>query len=79
MVGAHCMAVWSSTKAVVALSSGEAEYYSAVKGGCRALGFWAQAEDLNLKFGIKMMADSSAAKGMCNRRGLGKVGQTGTL
>jgi hypothetical protein len=38
MWGGHCLKSWSSTQDVIALSSGEAEYYAIVKGVSQALG-----------------------------------------
>ena len=38
MLGQHMIKSWSSTQSVIALSSGEAEYYSMVKGGSIGLG-----------------------------------------
>ena len=37
MHGSHLLKTWASTQTVVALSSGEAEYYGVVKGMCEAL------------------------------------------
>ena len=34
-----CLKAWSTTQGAVALSSGEAEYYAAVKGASEGLGF----------------------------------------
>ena len=36
--GRHTLKTWSSTQAVVATSSGEAEYYAIVKGASQSLG-----------------------------------------
>ena len=33
MIGSHLLKSWSTTQSVIALSSGEVEYYSMVKGG----------------------------------------------
>ena len=38
MVGDVCLKAWSTTQRVVALSSGEAEYYAAIKGASEGLG-----------------------------------------
>ena len=38
MLGQHMIKSWSTTQSVIALSSGEAEYYSMVKGGSVGLG-----------------------------------------
>ena len=46
VINGTCLRLWSSTQAVLALSSGEAEYYAALKGACIALGFQSMARDL---------------------------------
>ena len=57
----------SSTQATVALSSGEAEYYVAVKVAADALGLQAVMADLGLKSHIRVWTDSSAAKSITSR------------
>ena len=49
MVGDVCLKAWSTTQRVVALSSGEAEYYAAIKEQVRALVSWQAA--LTWEFG----------------------------
>ena len=39
---------WSGNQAVIALSSGETEYYAALKGASAALGFQSMLRDLGL-------------------------------
>ena len=73
MHGSHNLKAWSSTQPVIALSSGEAEYYGMVKGAGNALGLSGVFQDLGVKHELVVYTDSSAAKGMSNRRGLGKV------
>ena len=73
MIGGHCVKSWSTTQSIVALSSGEAEYYGLVKAGCVAIGLRALCLDLNVPLEIRLFTDSSAAKGICRRRGHGKV------
>lgn len=41
-----CLKTWSTTQAVSAISSAEAEYYAALKGSTMALGFRSMAADL---------------------------------
>ena len=60
-------------QAVVALSSGEAEYYALVKGASEGLGLQGIAVDMGLKLCIHLSTDASAAIGIGSRRGLGKV------
>ena len=38
MFGSHCLKSWSLTQKVIALSSGEAEYYGLVKSGSQGIG-----------------------------------------
>ena len=77
MVGYVCMKAWSTTQRVVALSSGEAEYCAAVKGASEGLGFLAGCADLgiwtNCAISLRVLTDSSACKGICQRTGLGKI------
>ena len=67
------MKSWSSTQASTAMSSGEAEYYAMVKGASEALGIQALAADLGWSWKVRMWVDSSAAKSIASRTGLGKV------
>ena len=73
MNGQHCLKTWSTTQNKVSLSSGEAEYYALVKCGCETLGLQSVMADLGVQTTCVMKTDSTAAKGMTNRRGHGKV------
>ena len=73
MHGNHNIKTWSSTQQVIALSSGEAEYYGMVKGAGNALGISGVLQDMGIQYDVVLYTDSSAAKGMSSRRGLGKV------
>ena len=73
MWNGNCLKTWSTTQTVVALSSGEAEYYAAVKGCAEGLGIQAYFQDLGLEVSVKIHTDSEACKGICNRSGLGKI------
>ena len=73
MLGSHLIKSWSTTQQVIALSSGEAEYYSMVRGGSLGMGVSAIAKDMSVSFEIRRKTDASAAKGIASRRGLGKV------
>ena len=55
------------------MSSGEAEYYAALKGSSMALGFRSMAADLGEDIEIVLRSDSSAALGIGGRQGLGKL------
>jgi hypothetical protein len=73
MFGTHLIKSWCSTQAIVALSSGEAEYYGIVKGASIGLGLRSMLRDFGIEVTIRVNTDASAAKGMANRKGLGKV------
>ena len=57
----------------VATSSGEAKYYAIVKAASEALGIEALARDLGWKAKIQILVDSSAARAIASRTGLGKT------
>ena len=69
--GKHIINTWSSTQACTALSSGEAEYYGIVKGCSMALGLQSLMRDLGEGAEIRVATDSSAAKAIAERLGLG--------
>ena len=73
MVGQHLIRCWSSTQKTIALSSAEAELTALVKTSCEAIGL----SQLVLEWGIEVKAevivDASAALGVVNRRGSGKL------
>ena len=75
MIGTHLLKSWSTNQAVIALSSGEAEYYALVKAGSVSLGIEALAAEMGIKFKgpIEINSDASAAIGISNRIGSGKV------
>jgi len=64
---------WSSTQASVAQSSGEAEYYALVRAASEALGMQSIMRDLGWDCKIRLLVDSSAAKSIASRTGLGKL------
>ena len=68
-----CLKVWSTTQTVIAMSSGEAEYYAAVKGGAEGLAMQSMAKDLGIDLKIRVHTDSSACRGICGRTGVGNV------
>ena len=76
-IGQHCVKSWSVTQGVVALSTGEAELYGAVKGAGVLTGAVSMRRDLGLDVRGVLHTDSYAAKGIVPRRGLGKVKHVG--
>ena len=49
MLGTHLIKGWSSTQSVIALSSGEAEFYGIVKGASVGLGIKSLLSDLGIQ------------------------------
>ena len=72
-IGEHFIRHWSTTQATVALSSGEAELYGVVRGAAEALAMKSMAEDIGIRLSITIHTDSSAAKGIVERSGVGRV------
>ena len=64
---------WSNTQSVIALSSGEAEYYGLVRGTSIGIGIRGLMQDFGRETRVRTSTDSSAAVGISKRRGLGKV------
>ena len=75
MFGKSTIRTWSSTQNVVALSSGEAEYYGLVKAASHGIGMRNLLQDLGYTRieKIQILTDASAAMGIASRRGIGKV------
>ena len=73
MLGSHCVKHWSSTQTSIALSSGEAEFAGVLRGAGQGLGYQALLKDLGVTVPLRVWTDSSAAIGICNRQGLGKL------
>ena len=73
MIGGHTVKGWSSTQSVIALSSGEAEYYGMVRGASSGIGLRSLMSDMDVEMNVRIKTDSSAALGVSRRRGLGKL------
>ena len=71
MLGTTAVRVWSNNQAVNASSSGEAEYYAALKGASSALGYQSMLRDIGMQTTVTLYSDSSAARGIIHRTGLG--------
>ena len=76
MLGTHCIKTWSATQGAFALSSAEAEFYAMIEAVTRAKGLISLAREMG--FGgmanvVRLGTDSSAAKSLVCRRGLGKM------
>ena len=68
-----CLKTWSTTQTVVALSSGEAEYYAALKGASQGLGMQSMLAELGVDLEVVVHTDANACSGISGRQGLGKL------
>ena len=73
MRGLHLIRHWSSTQSTVTLSSAEAELGGITKGASTSIGLQSIAADLGIHFSLALFTDSTAAVGICRRRGVGKI------
>ena len=71
--GWHVIKSWSTTQAIVAMSSAEAELYAMTKGAANTLGIMSLGGDFGMSLNAKVHTDASAALGIVNRQGLGKL------
>ena len=67
------------TQGVIALSTGEAEYYSLVSGACNALGEQAVLKDWGISVPISGYMDATTGLAIGSRHGLGKVKHIDTV
>ena len=67
------------SQAVIALSSGEAEYYGLVSGLCQALGEQSTLQDWGIKVSIVGYMDATTGLSIGSRHGLGKVKHIDTV
>ena len=73
MLGNHTVHHFSSTQSNVALSSAEAELNASVKCTSELIGLRNLMNGFAVDLYLELSLDSSAAKGICQRRGSGKV------
>ena len=73
MHGKHYIKSWSKTQSLVALSSAESELYAIVKASSETLGLMSIVKDMNKSFTSALFSDASAALGVVQRQGLGKL------
>ena len=72
-LGDHLVRQWSSTQKTIALSSGEAELHGIVRGATEALALRSLGWDMGISVSLVVHTDSSAAKGIAERDGIGRV------
>ena len=69
----HLLKSWAKTLPVLALSTGEAELMSSVRGSTEALGVQAIYKDFGIDILLRVESDATAAIVRVGRLGLGKV------
>ena len=79
MLGSNNIKSSSKSQAVIALSSGEAEYYGLGGVLSQAMGEKATAADWNIKLEIEAVMDATAAIAIGSRKGLGRVKHIDTM
>ena len=73
LLGSHMLRFWSKTQATIAQSSAESELLGAVRGGVEALGIINLLADFGVAVRASLVLDASAALGILQRRGVGKL------
>ena len=73
LLGRRLLKHWAKQQTVIATSSGEAELYAMCKGSAEALGVQSLLSDFRQWAQIHLCGDSTAAIGICQRQGLGKL------
>ena len=79
MLGRCSIHTYSKGQAVIALSSGEAEYYGLVSGISQVLGAVSLAKDWGMSLKAHVWMDATAGIAIGSRRGLGKVKHIDTV
>ena len=72
-LGAHLIAFACRTQKGIALSTGEAELTAQVSGVSEAIGIVNLLMEWGTSLGIRSLCDSSAARGVLNRTGWGRI------
>ena len=73
MHGKHMIKLLSSTQGVESLSTGESEWYGLVHTASVGIGMINMANDMKWSTKLKLAGDATAASGIANRRGAGRV------
>ena len=71
--GTHLMTHWSRTQQVISLSSAEAELHALCKCASEGLCIANMSKELLMDMKLRLLTDSSAARGIVQRQGAGKV------
>ena len=72
-IGTHVLKTWSKQQKTVALSSAEAELHAMVAASAETLGIIALMADMGMRVEGEVYSDSTAALGIAQRSGIGKL------
>ena len=73
LLGSHCLKTWSKTQGTIAESSAESELLAIVRAASEAIGMVSLAADFGIELQTRIHVDASAALGILERRGVGRV------
>ena len=73
MRGAHLIKSWSNNQNAVSLSSAEWEFHATLKAAVEGLGMITMASGLGDDYRVRLHVDASAALGVIQRKGVGKI------
>ena len=73
MWGSACLKSYPKTQATIAQSSAESELIAVVRAACEGLGMIALADDFGIELQVRLHIDASAALGILQRQGVGRV------
>ena len=73
MRGQHLLKAWTRNQTIVALSSAESEFHATVKAAMEGLGMITMAASFGERLTVRMHVDASAALGVIQRKGVGKI------
>ena len=81
MLGSHLIKTWAKTQTSVALSSAESEFYATLKTAQESIGIISMCRELGKSLKARLLVDASAALGVAQRLGVGKIRhlETGAL
>ena len=71
--GNGMLKAWSKTITTLALSSGESELAALAKGAAEGMGIESILQDFGITVAIELHSDATAAIGIANRQGLGRI------
>ena len=71
--GKHLIKAWSRNQNIVALSSAESEFHATFKAAVEGIGIITQAKSFGDECRIRLHVDASAALGVIQRKGIGKL------